>query len=199
MPQPWEFPQDPSPGGGMQPPLQPQPLGGLCPQPCVSPSARWQPRTLTSASNCSAPGLILAHQTVIIGASPALTSLQLVSTAPISAELQAVHRERGHGAPSSAVGAAPGPPSHQRPPSARLCSGAAPGGSAMGGEGALPTIAPSQAGSNGLHPNSCQFRTPPAQAKQGWRGSTQLCTACSCSCYPCALLMQKAEHPLCMQ
>lgn len=121
-------------GVGCSPPSSPSPW--LCPQP---PSARWQPRTLTSASNCSAPGLILAHQTVIIGASPALTSLQLVSMAPVSAELQTAHRERGRGAPSSAVGRATGPPPHQHPPSARLCSGAAHGGSgfsAAGGEGA---------------------------------------------------------------
>ena len=118
-------------GVGCSPPSSPSPW--LCPQP---PSARWQPRTLTSASNCSAPGLILAHQTVIIGASQALTSLQLVSMAPVSAELQTAHRERGRGAPSSAVGRATGPPPHQHLPSSQAVLRGCSGFSAAGGEGA---------------------------------------------------------------
>lgn len=181
-------------GVGCSPPSSPSPW--LCPQP---PSARWQPRTLTSASNCSAPGLILAHQTVIIGASQALTSLQLVSMAPVSAELQTAHRERGRGAPSSAVGRATGPPPHQHLPSSqavlRGCSWGLRVLSSGWGRGTCPL--PRAAGS--LHPRlaamdciqttASGFCTLPAQAKQGWRGSTQ-----ACSCCPRALLMQGAEQ-----
>lgn len=56
--------------------------------------------------NSSAPRLILAHQSVIIGTAPALTSLERVSPAPVSAGLQTpCGRPRGAtSSPSSILG-----------------------------------------------------------------------------------------------
>lgn len=174
-----------SPGGGPGGPGCGPPAAApgvrLCPQPRTCSSARWQPRTLTSASNSSAPSLILAHQTVIIGASPALTSLQLVSPAPVSAAPQTPcgeqSGERGSKLLPPIPGAAPGCPGHPHPitaPQFPITQGSAPHGHAQRLLQHPRGLAPGCHWEGAPAPAPASHSAPSAASGEGWCPKQQL-------------------------